>query len=411
MGHLLGATPAHPEASAVSDPPFRIVEVEVDTLRLADRPPSGIAAFAIDSPRIGDETYGAGVEINGWVIGRGAPVQGVRTTTGDHRGKLQALTIRRPDVAAAYSTFDHACASGFSTWASIDPGAAEWRIAIEAVLANGTTETLAEFAGKVSTLRRQPGRDAVPVAAPSFVIIGAQRGGTTSLHAYLSAHPQVRTPETKEFHFVTDRHERGLDWYLGQFPFALPPGMLTGEATPYALFHPLAPARLRQIAPRAKLIALLRNPSNRAYSHYLLERSRGDEPLEFAAALEAESERLAGEEARLMRDPAYVSEPHKHASYLARGNYAPQLERWLTVYPRESLLVLRSEDLFHVPAETFARVAEFLGITPDVDISFTAHNRTEGPPLDARIRRRLEEHFAPRNARLRALLGWDPGWG
>ena len=112
---------------------------------------------------------------------------------------------------------------------------------------------------------------------------------------------------------------------------------------------------------------LLRNPVDRAYSHFLLERSRGDETLDFAAALDAELERLDGEEARLARDPAYVSDPHKHASYMARGEYARQLERWFGVFPREQILVVRSEDLYERTAEAFARVAEFLGNQPRCD--------------------------------------------
>jgi hypothetical protein len=155
---------------------------------------------------------------------------------------------------------------------------------------------------------------------------------------------------------------------------------------------------------------LLRNPVDRAYSHFLLERSRGDEILDFAAALDAEAERLDGEEARLARDPAYVSTPHKHASYASRGDYARQLETWFGIFPREQMLVIRSEDLYERSPETFARVAQFLGISPDVRIPFTAHNQMSGPPLDVAIRRRLSQHFAPSNARLADLLGWDPGW-
>jgi len=249
------------------------------------------------------------------------------------------------------------------------------------------------------------------IAAPDFVIIGTQRGGTTSLHANLSTHPQVKTPATKELHFLTDRYERGLDWYLGQFTRELPPDVITGEATPYALFHPLAPQRLLKIAPVAKSIVLLRNPVDRAYSHFLLERSRGDETLDFTAALDAERERLDGEETRLVRDPASVSDPHKHASYVARGEYVRQLERWFDVFPREQILVVRSEDLYERSAETLSRVADFLAINRDVTIPFTAHNQTSGPPLDPAIRRRLSDHFAPLNARLADLLGWDPRWG
>ena len=243
----------------------------------------------------------------------------------------------------------------------------DWQIDVEAVLADGATVGIAQIRGRVTDVPHVPSSGNRVITAPDFVIIGTQRGGTTSLHAYLSAHPQVITPATKELHFLTDRYERGLDWYLGQFPAELPPDVITGEATPYALFHPLAPRRLREIAPAAKSIVLLRNPVDRAYSHFLLERSRGEETLDFAAALDAELERLDGEEARLARDPAYVSDPHKHASYMARGEYARQLERWFGVFPREQILVVRSEDLYERSAETFARVADFLAIEPRCD--------------------------------------------
>jgi hypothetical protein len=95
---------------------------------------------------------------------------------------------------------------------------------------------------------------------------------------------------------------------------------------------------------------------------------------------------------------------------MARGEYTRQLERWFSVFPREQILVVRSEDLYERSAEVLARVADFLAISPDVTIPFTAHNQTSGPPLDPVIRRRLAEHFAPFNARLADLLGWDPGW-
>ena len=220
----------------------------------------------------------------------------------------------------------------------------------------------------------------------------------------------MQTPATKELHFITDRYDRGLDWYLGQFPAELAPDVITGEATPYALFHPLAPRRLREIAPAARLIALLRNPVDRAYSQYFLERSGGHETLDFAAALDAEQTRLDGEEARLAREATYASAPHKHASYLARGDYARQLERWLAIFPKEQILIIRSEDLYERPAETFAQVTQFLGISLATPIQFTAHNRSSGPPLDPAIRDRLSRHFIPLNAHLADLLGWDPGW-
>lgn len=410
MGHLLGAPPASAHRRNMSQPPFVVTEIGVESVRLPQPAPTAIAAFALDAPRAGDRAIGEGIEISGWVIGLNGPVQGVRTLCGERQSRLYPLDTPRPDVAADYPAYPHAAASGFTAWAPI-AGSTSGECTVEAVLSSGETVAIAEITGSALRLRRRhslPGD--VPVAAPDFVIIGAQRAGTTSLHAYLSAHPQVKTPITKELHYLTDRHERGLDWYLGQFPLAIPPHAITGEATPYALFHPLAPKRLLDTSPYAKLIALLRNPVDRAYSHYLHERSRGFETLDFASALDAESERLVGEEARISRDPSYISEPHKHFSYLARGDYAPQLERWFAHVPRQQLLVLRSENLYGQPAETLAHVAGFLGIAPELDAPFAAHNRSAGPPLDAAIRARLTDHFAPKNARLEELLGWNPGW-
>ena len=384
--------------------------LEVTSLCSRSSPLAGVTAFAIDQPRPGNRFRGIGLEINGWIIGQDAALRGVRASVPGRLGACAPLDIRRPDVAADYPAHPHAGSSGFSTWASIDPNNREWQITVEAVPANGEAVEITKIRGRVAVelYTSSPGNRAV--AWPDFMIIGTQRGGTTSLHTYLNAHPQVQTPATKELHFVTDRYERGLDWYLGQFPAELPAKTITGEATPYALFHPLAPQRLGEIAPAARLIALLRNPVDRAYSHYLLERSRGTETLDFSAALDAEPERLNGEEARLARDPAYASVPHKHASYMARGEYARQLERWFGVFSREQILVIRSEDLYQRSADTFARVTQFLGINRTAPIPFMAHNRSSGPPLDPDIRDRLSRHFAPLNARLADLLGWDPGW-
>jgi hypothetical protein len=412
MGYLLGASPAHPDAHADSvtaaPPPVESIWVETRSLDV-ERQPRGIAAFAIDSPRAGERSPGAGLEIAGWVIGREARAVGIRAAGSAGLDRVFVIDVPRPDVGADYPAFAEGARSGFLFWAPL-PGEGAWQIALNAILADGAEARLATITGRASAITQVPGPGKRAMAAPDFVIIGAQRGGTTSLYAYLSEHPRIAPAAAKELHFLTDRHERGRDWYLGQFPAELPPGVITGEATPYALFHPLSPARLRAVAPEARLIAVLRNPIERAYSHYVLERARGDEALDFVAAIEAEAERLAGEEARLVSEAGYVSEAHKHASYLARGDYAPQLERWLARFPRERLLVIRSEDLYERTAETFARVTSFLGIPPGAPRSFEVHNRLSGPPLDPAVRARLSRHFAPRNARLAALLGWDPGW-
>ncbi|MCA9864064.1 MAG: sulfotransferase [Thermomicrobiales bacterium] len=260
----------------------------------------------------------------------------------------------------------------------------------------------------------EPAADRTPetrlVTAPDFVIVGAQRGGTTSLHAYLRAHPDIKTPAKKELHFLTDRFERGPEWYIGQFPAVVPCGTLVGEATPYALFHPCAPLRLHNVAPEARVIALLRNPVDRAYSHYLHERARGHEALSFEDAVRAERERLTGLEAQLASGNLTVSEAHKRASYLARGRYARQLERWLAIFPRDRLLVLRSEDLYADPETVTRRVTDFLGLPPLQGIAFSAHNATAGAPMHSATRELLAREFAQDNAQLEKILGWTDPW-
>lgn len=414
MGHLLGTPPpvagAHTARVSIDESHSLASWVDVDSLDLHQHHEGTVVAFAIDQPRGGERYRGTGFEINGWVIGGEVPVVGVRATGEGQISRLYQLGVRRPDVAADYPALPHAGSSGFSGWMPINPNHGDWRIALEAVMANNDPVMLAEIRGRTRVESRPTPTGIRSITGPDFVIIGTQRGGTTSLHRYLGAHPRVSTPSTKELHFITDHFERGLDWYLGQFPDGLAPGTLIGEATPYAIFHPLAPRRLREIAPEAKVIVLLRNPVDRAYSHYLLERARGDELLEFSAALDAEPQRLKDEEAKLSHDPAYRSKPHKHYSYMARGDYLPQLTRWFDFFPREQFLVVRSEDLYQRSAETYARVAEFLGLEAALAVPFTVHNPSSGPPLAPKIRGQLARHFAPLNARLPDLLGWDPGW-
>jgi hypothetical protein len=409
VGHLLG-TPPPPAADGVVSGDAPQTWVTVGAVELARPAPARLVGFALDTPRAGDRARGAGLEINGWAIGRDEPAQAIRVSRDGNPNQPFPLDVLRPDVARDYPDYPHAAASGFSIWAPLDPGESASDLTVDAVLADGTAVAMARLAVRVTdaTVAHIPGTR--PVEAPDFVIIGTQRGGTTSLHAYLGAHPHIDVPATKELHYLTDRFGRGREWYLGQFPPIVPAGHLTGEATPYALFHPLAPERLRAVAPHARLIVLLRNPVDRAYSHYLMERVRGDELLDFPAAIAAEPTRLAGEEAKLLADPAYVSWPHKHASYLARGDYAPQLARWFAHFPRDQFLILRSEDLYQRTADTFASVTDFLGLDAPSTIPFSIHNRTDGPPLDPDLRRRLRADFAPKNSALSDLLGWGPSW-
>jgi hypothetical protein len=246
---------------------------------------------------------------------------------------------------------------------------------------------------------------------PDFLILGAQKAGTTALYAYLRRHPHVTGPSWKEVSFF-DRHwSRGEAWYRGNFPNRLRArGDLVGEASPSYLFHPLAPARVADLVPEAKLIALVRNPVDRALSHYQHEVALGREPLSFEEALAAEDERTAGEEERLREDPRYFSHAWWNYTYKARGRYAEQLERWLDVFPREGLLVLPSEELLAEPERAHGRVLEFLGVGPHRLGSYPRvfERRYEG--MTPATRERLAAEFVEPNRRLYELLGRDLGW-
>ena len=245
---------------------------------------------------------------------------------------------------------------------------------------------------------------------PDFLIIGAQKAGTTALYAYLRQHPQITGPSWKEVSFFDRHYARGAAWYRGNFPNALRARGLVGEASPSYVFHPLAPERVAALVPEAKLIALVRNPADRAFSHYQHEVALGREPLSFEDALEAEDERLRGEEERMLADPAYFSRPWWDHTYRARGRYAEQLDRWLAVFPREQLLVVPSEDLLDEPEQTHARVLEFLGASQHRLDSYPRVFERQYDPMNAETRRRLAAGVSESNERLYELLGRNLGW-
>jgi len=244
---------------------------------------------------------------------------------------------------------------------------------------------------------------------PAFLILGAQKAGTTALYAYLRWHPRITGPAWKEVSYFDRHYRRGTRWYRGHFPLRAA-DRLVGEASPGYLFHPLAPERVRATVPDAKLIAVLRDPVDRALSHYQHEVALGREPLSFEEAVDAEPERTRGEEERLVREPGYFSHAWWDYTYLARGRYAEQLERWFAVFPREQLLVLPSEELAGEPDETYAKILEFLGAPPHRLDSYPRVYEQQYEGMRPETRRRLGEYFDEPNRRLYELLGRDLGW-
>jgi len=247
---------------------------------------------------------------------------------------------------------------------------------------------------------------------PTFLIIGAQKGGTTSLFAYLARHPAIVVPFVKEVHFFDHDYHRGESWYRSAYP--RPPsraGSLAGEATPYYLYHPCVPERVHALNPAMKLIVLLRDPVERAYSHYTHAIRRGRERRSFEDALQGEPERMAVEEDRLRMDSRYRSYTHQHHSYLSRGRYLEQLHRWREWFPPEQMLILRSEDMFAEPARVYAQALDFLGVADGGVARFAVHNaQPYRAGMSDAMRHRLVEYYTPPTAELQAWLGRSMNW-
>jgi Sulfotransferase domain len=243
---------------------------------------------------------------------------------------------------------------------------------------------------------------------PDFLILGAQKAGTTALYAYLRWHPQITGPSFKEVSFFDRHYARGERWYRAHMPVRR--SGIVGEASPSYLFHPSAPERVARMLPGARLIALLRNPVDRAFSHYQHEVALGREELPFEDALAREDERMAGEVERMLRDPAYFSYAWWNYTYAARGRYAEQLERWFRSFPSEQLLVLLTDELAADTGATYERVLEFLGVDARGLDSYPRIFEREYAGMDPATRSQLEDEFAGPNRRLAALLGRELPW-
>ncbi len=222
--------------------------------------------------------------------------------------------------------------------------------------------------------------------SPDFLIIGGQRCGTTSLFEPLSAHPDVAPPPKKEIHYFDLRYWRGKRWYARHF--RRPAGTMSGESSPYYLYHPHVPERVAADLPGIRIVALLRDPIDRAWSQHQMNRQTGRDELPFLEALAEERTRTAG--ATPPRWPSHRV-PHRDFSYAAKGDYVRQLDRWFAAVDPETVLLVRSVDLFERPEETHGRILAHIGLS--VEPLPTPH-RNRGPvSLDPELRAAAAEYF------------------
>lgn len=255
---------------------------------------------------------------------------------------------------------------------------------------------------------------------PDVVVIGGQRCGTTSIFKALADHPQVlRPPVEKGVDYFTLHYGNGEGWYRSNFPLAAPArvrkafrgGPVPFEACTYYMFHPVAMERIANDLPHIRLVAMLRDPVERAFSAYKHELARGFETEhDFMKALELEDSRLEGEVDKMRADISYESFAHRHQAYRLRGQYAEQLERIFSLFPSEQVHVLDSESFFAAPHEEYRRLTEFLGLRPFMPDRFDQHNARPSAPMPEDARRLLTDHYTAHDDNLESLLGRPPGW-
>ena len=261
--------------------------------------------------------------------------------------------------------------------------------------------------------------------SPDFLIIGTKRGGTTSLFNYLLMHPGVRglfpaVRGKKSTDYFFKHHARGERWYRSHFQTRIHRRALShrlgyepigGEASPYYVWDARIARRVHDVAPHVRAIMLVRDPVERAWSHYQERRQNGVEPLGFAEALAAEQARTQGELERMAAEPLYYSEAHDWYTYRARGVYLPQVQNWHAVFPQRQLLVLRSEDMYQDPQRVFDDVCDFLEVprfglptTRTFNARYAVSSVPEGP------REELRAYFEPHNRSLEEYLGRRLDW-
>ena len=252
---------------------------------------------------------------------------------------------------------------------------------------------------------------------PDFIIIGAMKSGTSSLYAYLSQHPQLYPSCKKEVHFFDgglnpdiDTFVKGQAWYRAHFPLRskLSTDAKTFEASPLYIFNPLAPQRIFDLVPSVKIIAVLRNPIERAISHYFHEKRKNREPLTIYEAFQEEEKRLEP----IINRKDFKNRIFIDYSYKIRGLYKEQLERYLDYFSRQQILIISSEDLFSEPELTISRVLKYV----EVDTVFkvkelrshnVASNRSD---IDPYVYDYLNNYFLPHNPALYELVGKSYGW-
>lgn len=246
---------------------------------------------------------------------------------------------------------------------------------------------------------------------PDFIIVGVQKGGTTSLFNYLKTHPEIKLHNNKEIHFFDRYYNQGVSWYRSWFPLEMY-GKVTGEATPNYIFYPNAIKRMKTMLPKVKLIVLLRNPIERAYSHYQMEKRKGREGLSFENAIKHEKLILEHEYIKVEeKGEDYFSERLTNNSYLTRGLYAEQLKRLFVYYDKSQVLIIDSKNFKKNTEVVLKEVYDFLELNQVEGSKLEKNKNVHNYPLmNEETKSYLEDFYRKPNEELFKLLNQRFDW-
>jgi hypothetical protein len=282
--------------------------------------------------------------------------------------------------------------------------------------------TLKNFNGKTarSLLLRYRLLTAKMRILPDFLIVGAQKCGTTSLYNYMIQHPVILPAFKKEVRFFDRHFGKGMKWYQAHFSMLLEARLgqrrcLTGEATPYYIFHPEASNRILSLNPEIKVILLLRDPVDRTYSHYNHRVRVGREARSFEDVLRDSSMKTSPDKRRAVTknwlENGYKAYVHFPPEILLNWSiYADYISDWITNFSKDRMLVLSSEEFFTNPAITVYQVFDFLGLSQWEMKEWPVHMAGHYSRMKENTRRRLSKYFRPHNQRLYRFLDHNFKW-
>ena len=256
---------------------------------------------------------------------------------------------------------------------------------------------------------------------PDFLIIGYPKSGTTSLYDYLVQFENIGSAQKKEVLFYSLSYWRGLQWYRTFFPTNLTKKkielktngkFITGEASPYYIFHPLSLERIHKTLPGIKLILLLRNPIDRAYSHYMHQRRLKKENVStFEEVIEKDEERFEVMYKMFKEDKIREYNRKNYGiPYISIGKYVRDVKKLLELFPADQILILKSEEFEQSPLDIIKEVLKFLGITSKEKIDLKKKNIGKYNQMNIDTRKKLINFYRPYNQELQKILKMNLNW-